>query len=120
VPRKSAATLTEWLSLQRKVTDKRAEEARRRREERDAPAAKPARGKAAGKSAAPPPEEKRLTPLMQWEAMNWVDGKADAATIARRVCAEALSAGAWYYGECTPELVEKFFQRQAEDGLIAW
>ncbi len=44
--------------------------------------------------------------------------KTDAATIARRVCAETLSAGAWYYGECTPEMVEKFFETEAKDGLI--
>ena len=31
--------------------------------------------------------------------MNWIDGKTNAAEIARRVCAEALSAGWWYYGE---------------------
>jgi Zn-dependent M28 family amino/carboxypeptidase len=120
VPKKAAATLADWLTLQRQVTDKRAEEARRRREEREALAAKPTKGKAAAKDAAPQPEETRLTPLMQWEAMNWVDGKTDAATIARRVCAEALSAGSWYYGECMPEMVEKFFDTQAKDGLISW
>ncbi|HYR46059.1 MAG TPA: hypothetical protein VER78_03545, partial [Thermoanaerobaculia bacterium] len=66
------------------------------------------------------PEEKRLTALMQFEAFNWVDGKADAATIGRRVCAEALSAGSWYYGECTPDMVEKFFETQVKDGLLVW
>jgi hypothetical protein len=120
VPKKAAATLAEWLSLQRRVADKRSDEARRRREERDAPEAKPARGKAAARPAAPKPEEKKLSPLMQWEAMNWVDGKTDAAAIARRVCAEALSAGSWYYGDCTPEMVEKFLETQARDGLITW
>ncbi len=119
VPKRTAATLADWLTLQRKVADKRADEARRRREEREAPA-KTAKGKSAAKPGPPEPEEKRLTPLMQWEAMNWVDGRTDAATIARRVCAEALSAGSWYYGDCTPEMVEKFFEREAKDGLIAW
>ena len=57
---------------------------------------------------------------MQFAAMNWIDGRRDAAEIARRVQAEALSAGTWYYGEVTPELVEKFFERQARDGLIRW
>jgi hypothetical protein len=33
---------------------------------------------------------------------------------------EALSAGAWYYGGCTPEMVEKFFETEARDGLITW
>jgi peptidase M28-like protein len=119
VPKRAAATLADWLALQRKVADKRADEARRRREEREAPA-KAAKGKSTAKPAPPEPEEKRLTPLMQWEAMNWVDGKTDAATIARRVCSEALSAGSWYYGDCTTEMVERFFEREAKDGLIAW
>jgi hypothetical protein len=57
---------------------------------------------------------------MATEAMNWADGRTSAADIARRVCAEALSAGWWYYGEATPELVEKFFDKQARDGLIVW
>jgi len=119
VPKRGAAALSDWLALERKVADKRADEARRRRDEREAAAAKPARGKAVSPAAAEA-EQKKLTPLMQWEAMNWVDGKTDAATIARRVCAEALSAGSWYYGECTPALVEKFFEGQAKDGLITW
>ena len=57
---------------------------------------------------------------MATEAMTWIDGKTSAAEIARRVCAEALSAGRWYYGEATPALVEKFLERQAKDGLIVW
>jgi hypothetical protein len=52
--------------------------------------------------------------------MNWVDGKTDAATVARRVCAESMAAGAWYDGDATPELVEKFLEAQARDGLIVW
>ena len=120
IPKRGAATLADWLALERKVIEKRADDARRRRDEREAAAAKPpAKGKQAA-TAPETPEEKKLTPLMQWEAMNWVDGKTDAATIARRVCAEALSAGSWYYGECTPAMVEKFFETQARDGLIRW
>ena len=118
IPKRGAPNLSDWLALQRKVADKRSDEARRRRDDREAAATKTAKGKAAAPAAEP--EEKKLTPLMQWEAMNWVDGKTDAATIARRVCAEALSAGSWYYGECSPALVEKFFETQAKDGLIAW
>ena len=117
-PKPVAGNLSDWLALERRVADKRADEARRRRDEREAAAAKPVKGKAP--APASQPEEKKLTPLMQWEAMNWVDGKTDAATIARRVCAEALSAGSWYYGECTVGLVEKFFETQAKDGLISW
>src|SRR5262249_52237736 len=118
IPNGGAASLSDWLALERKVADKRADEARRRRDEHDAAAAKPARGKAPAKS--PEPGEKKLTPLMQWEAMNWVDGKTDAATIARRVCAEALSAGSRDSRESAPALVEKFFETQAKDGLITW
>jgi hypothetical protein len=35
-------------------------------------------------------------------------------------CAEALSAGYWYYGKASLELVEKFFEQEAKDGLIVW
>jgi hypothetical protein len=119
VPRRAVAALTEWLDLQEKVRDKRAEEERLRREAREAAAAPP--GKRPRRSATPPSEdEKTLTPLMQFAAMNWIDGKRAAAEIARRIHAEAMSAGSWYYGDVTPELVEKFFERQAKDGLILW
>jgi Zn-dependent M28 family amino/carboxypeptidase len=122
VPKKAAGTLADWLLMERNVADKRAAEARARREERDrgaAPVSRPGKGKASARSApARDLEEKKLTALMQFEALNWVDGTTDAATIARRVCAEALSAGAWYYGECTPEMVEKFFESEVKDGLI--
>ena len=52
--------------------------------------------------------------------MNWIDGKRDAAEITRRVEAESMSAGSWYYGEVTADRVEKFLERQAKDGLIVW
>ena len=105
--------------MSRKVRDKRAEEDRAKREARDAASA-PAGGRRRTGAAAPAAEERTLTNLMQFAAMNWIDGKRNASEIARRVQAEALSAGAWYYGEVTPELVEKFFERQAKDGLIIW
>lgn len=118
IPNRGVATLAQWLDLQEKVREKRAGEDRTRREERDAAASAPAGRR---RSAPPPaPDEKTLSPLMQFAAMNWIDGKRSAAEIARRVQAEALSAGSWYYGEVTPELVEKFFERQAKDGLIRW
>ena len=119
VPRRGVATLAEWLDLSEKVRDKRAEEERAKREARDAATA-PDRGRKRTGTPAPPADEPTLTSLMQFAAMNWIDGKRNAAEIARRVQAEALSAGAWYYGEVTPELVEKFFERQAKDGLIVW
>ncbi len=117
-PRRAVSTLAEWLTLQARVRDRRADEERLMREARDAAASAPARR--SKRPAAPPPDEKTMSPIMQFATMNWIDGKRDAAEIARRVQAEALSAGAWYYGDVTPELVEKFFERQAKDGLIAW
>lgn len=57
---------------------------------------------------------------MQFAAMNWIDGKRDAAEVARRVGAEAMSAGSWYYGDVAPEIVERFLDSQAKDGLIVW
>lgn len=119
VPKRGAGSLAEWLDLVEKVRDKRAAEDRAKREARDAAVA-PSRARKKGPAAAPVGDEPTLTTLMQFAAMNWIDGKRDAAEIARRVQAEALSAGAWYYGEVTPELVERFFERQARDGLIAW
>src|SRR5262249_39310661 len=56
-PRKAAATLSDWLALQRRVTGKRAEEARRRREQRDAPTPKAVRGKTPAPPPAPAPEQ---------------------------------------------------------------
>ncbi len=120
VPKRAVSTLAEWLALQEKVRDKRTDEERARREAHDAAALAPP-GRRKGAPPRPPPsDEPKLTSLMQFAAMNWIDGKRDAAEIARRVQAEALSAGTWYYGEVTPELVEKFFERQARDGLIRW
>jgi len=124
VPRRAVPTLGEWLDLQEKVREKRQEEARARRErleaEADAPPARRGKARAAEKEKPSSAEEATLSPLMQFAAMNWIDGKRNAAEIARRVEAEALSAGAWYYGPVTPELVEKFFEKQAKDGLIVW
>jgi hypothetical protein len=119
VPKRAVATLSEWLALREKVRDKRVDEDRAKREARDAATTR-AGGRKKGATAAPAGDVPTLTTLMQFAAMNWIDGKRDAAEIARRVQAEALSAGSWYYGEVTPELVEKFFEREAKDGLIVW
>ncbi|MGH9367290.1 MAG: hypothetical protein ACRD3M_06425, partial [Thermoanaerobaculia bacterium] len=121
-PKKAVATLGEWMKLEHRVRQKREEERRARREEARRAAAAPA-GKPGKKPPAPPPSappDRKLSPLMQDEVMNWVDGRTDAATIARRACAEALAAGSWYYGDTTPELVEKFLEQQVKDGLIVW
>lgn len=121
-PRMAVTTLDAWMSLEHRVGEKRTAERRAKREEKDRTEALRKAGKTPAKSRAPAeePEGPSLSPLMATEAMNWADGKTSAADIARRVCAEALSAGWWYYGEATPELVEKFFEKQAKDGLITW
>ena len=72
--------------------------------------------KAAG-HVAHPDEVGKLSPLMETEAMNWSTARRTRPRSLARVCAEALSAGWWYYGKTTPELVEKFLEQQAKDGL---
>jgi hypothetical protein len=120
-PRYAVSTLDAWMALQRRVADKRQADRRAKRDRKDADAALRKAGKKPKKSDAPADEDgPELSSLMGTEAMNWIDGKTSAADIARRVCAEALSAGHWYYGKATPALVEKFLERQARDGLILW
>ena len=122
VPRRAVATLAEWMALEEKVRARRADDARLRHDEREAAEAPttPGRRRRTPKPVPAPVEEKTLSPIMQFAVMNWIDGKRDAAGIARRVEAEAISAGSWYYGEVTADLVEKFLERQAKDGLIVW
>ena len=125
-PRLAVTTLDAWLALEERVHDERDAAARAAREkkekEKDDAARRPAKpgAKTAPPSAASPEEGPKLSPLMGTAALAWIDGKTDAGEIARRVCAEALSAGWWYYGETTPALVEKFLEEQVRDGLIAW
>ena len=118
VPKRAVATLAEWIDLQEKVRDRRTDEERAKREARDA-ATLAALDRRKGVTP-PPPEEPKLTSLMSFAAMNWIDGKRNAAEIFRRIQAESLSAGSWYYGDVTPELLEGFFEKQAKDGLIKW
>lgn len=124
VPRFPVATLHDWMALKKRVAEKRAEEARARTDEkeRSEAAGKARKGKATGKPKTAPPadEPETLSHLMADATMNRVDGRRTAAEIARRVCAEALSAGWWYYGETTPARVETFLEKQVKDGLIAW
>ncbi len=124
-PRFAVTTLDAWLALEQRVDSQRDDAKRLERDRKEKADAEPTASKKTGRKGATPltataPDEKILSPLMRAAAMSWIDGKLDAAEIARRVCAEALSAGWWYYGETTPELVEKFFTEQARDGLIAW
>jgi hypothetical protein len=122
-PRRPVATLSEWLALEHDVASKRRDRSRSERDakDRDEEARKSGKGK---KAASPAPssddEGEKLSPLMEAAVMNRIDGKTNAADIARAVCAEALSAGWWYYGKTTPELVEKFLTKQVKDGLAVW
>ena len=118
-PRYAVSTLDAWMALEHRVADKRAADRRSQREQKEADAGLRKAGKKP-KTPAPPDEGPDLSPLMGTEAMSWIDGKTSADEIARRVCAEALSAGHWYYGKATPALVEKFLEKQAKDGLIVW
>jgi len=120
-PRLAAQSLDAWMALEHKVAEKRTAERRAKGEQKERNEALRKSGKAPNaKAPAEEPDGPSLSPLMATEAMNWTDGKTSAAEIARRVCAEALSAGWWYYGEATPELVEKFFEKQVRDGLVTW
>ncbi len=52
---------------------------------------------------------KGLHGLMQWEVLNYVDGKRSILDIYRAVRAESLSVGEWYYGTVRLEDLEAFF-----------
>ena len=121
-PRFAVDNLDAWMALEERVKEKREADGRAAKEkkEKDEAAKRPSKAGAKTSPAPAAAEEPKLSPLMGTAALTWIDGKTDAAEIARRVCAEALSAGWWYYGETTPALVEKFLETQAKDGLIAW
>jgi hypothetical protein len=122
-PRLAATNLSAWMTLRSDAARKRREERRARREQRERlETARKNGGKPGARPAEPPPDEdeEALSSLMEAEVLNWIDGKTSAAEISRRVCAEALSAGWWYYGETTPARVEKFLDRAAREGLVVW
>src|SRR5437870_2420079 len=52
---------------------------------------------------------KGLHPLMQFEALNYVDGRRSILDIFRAVRAESLSAGEWYYGTVQLQGIEELF-----------
>src|SRR5439155_12703815 len=52
---------------------------------------------------------KSLHPLMQFEALNYVDGRRSILDIYRAVRAESLSAGEWYYGTVELQDIEQLF-----------
>jgi hypothetical protein len=121
-PRRPVSTLSDWLALEHEVSKKRRDRTRSERDakERDEEARKAGKGKPRSADPSSDEESEKLSPLMEAAVMNRIDGKTNAAEIARAVCAEALSAGWWYYGKTTPELVEKFLTKQVKDGLAVW
>ena len=120
-PRRAAANLSAWMALEHEVAEKRDVAARAEREAKEKDEEARRSGHARKEPATRASDEVgKLSPLMEAAVMNRVDGKTNAAEIARAVCAEALSAGWWYYGKTTPEMVEKFLTGQVKDGLLAW
>jgi hypothetical protein len=57
-----------------------------------------------------------LHPMMRFEAYNFADGKRTALEVYQSVAAEALSAGAWYYGEVKPADVREALERAVQAG----
>jgi hypothetical protein len=59
-----------------------------------------------------------LHPLMQYEALNFADGRRTVLDIFNAVAAEAESAGAWYYGTVRQRDIEKLFESAAKVGMV--
>jgi hypothetical protein len=59
-----------------------------------------------------------LHPIMAYEILNFVDGKNCYLANFSAVSAEALSAGEYYYGKVTLEMVEQFLNNALEAGII--
>jgi peptidase M28-like protein len=59
-----------------------------------------------------------LHPVMQFEAFNFADGKRNALEIYEAVAAEALSAGAWYFGTVSPADVLEALNRGVKSGAF--
>jgi len=60
-----------------------------------------------------------LHPLMQYEALNFADGKRTVREIFEAVAAEADAAGAWYYGTVRQADVETLFESAAKIGIVS-
>lgn len=61
---------------------------------------------------------KALHELMEFEALNYVDGKRSLLDIYRVVRAESLSAGEWYYGAVNLEDIEALFKEAETKGAV--
>jgi hypothetical protein len=59
-----------------------------------------------------------LHSLMEFEILNFVDGKNSCLNIFNAVSAESLSAGEFYYGRVTLEAVEQYLNNAAEAKTI--
>jgi hypothetical protein len=56
--------------------------------------------------------------MMRFETLNFADGKRNAYEVYQAVAAEALSAGAWYYGTVKPADVLEVLERAAKAGAF--
>ena len=59
-----------------------------------------------------------LHPVMQSEALNYVDGHRSVLDIYNAVRAESLSAGEWYYGKVTPADISGLFEAAQKAGAV--
>ena len=59
-----------------------------------------------------------LHSLMKFEVLNFADGKRTAWEIYEAVAAEALSAGAWYYGTVRPAQVQAVLDSAVKAGAL--
>ncbi len=59
-----------------------------------------------------------LHPVMQFETLNFADGRRSAFEVYEAVAAEALSAGSFYYGEVKPESVQEALERGVKAGAF--
>jgi hypothetical protein len=57
-----------------------------------------------------------LHPMMRFEVYNFADGARTGLDVYQSVSAEALSAGAWYYGEVRPADVRETLERAVQAG----
>ncbi len=60
-----------------------------------------------------------LHPVMQFEVMNFADGRRSAYEVYEAVAAQALSAGRFYYGEVKPESVIEALERGVKAGAFS-
>jgi hypothetical protein len=60
-----------------------------------------------------------LHPVLQFEVMNFADGRRNAYEVYEAVAAEALSAGRFYYGEVKPESVVEALERGVKAGAFS-